>query len=199
MLTLDQALIQLAEMTAPGKTYTTQQLSALAAQVVLDALPDKPQGSVTLLYSGQINGVSSDKYVAEMVSKNADIRVLDKTQVGRFLANKDFTKAWTDAGGTLSALFDGKTGPWAQASGRFVADTESARGQVFHHHITSKHNGNSCLLPPTTPNLSQPVMRPCVPTTLGASVAVNDTPATYGGAAQGRLAGCQRPVLRTMH
>jgi hypothetical protein len=51
MLTLDQALIQLAELTAPGKTFTTQQLSALASQVVLDALPDKPQGSVTLMYN----------------------------------------------------------------------------------------------------------------------------------------------------
>ena len=42
------------------------------------------------------------------------------------------------------------------------------------------------------PNPPLPAMRPCVPTTLGASVADSDTPATYGGAAQGRLAGGQR-------
>ena len=41
-------------------------------------------------------------------------------------------------------------------------------------------------------------MRPCDPTTLGASVANGDTPATYGGAAQGRLAGCQRPLKKAV-
>jgi hypothetical protein len=44
MLTLDQALIKLAEITAPGKTFTAQQLRALAAQVTLDALPDTSGG-----------------------------------------------------------------------------------------------------------------------------------------------------------
>jgi trimeric autotransporter adhesin len=123
MLTLDQALTKLAEITAPGKTYTTKQLMDLAAQVTLDSLSDKPQGSVTLLYSGQINGVSSDRYVSEMMKNGADIRVLDKTQVGRFLANDDFKTKWLAAGGTEAALFHGSNGPWAQASGRFVADT----------------------------------------------------------------------------
>ena len=51
-------------------------------------------------------------------------------------------------------------------------------------------------LSPTTPTLPQPVNRPCAPTTLGASVADSDTPATYGEAAQGRLTGCQRPLKR---
>ena len=51
-------------------------------------------------------------------------------------------------------------------------------------------------LSPTTQTLPQPVMRPCVPTTLGASVVDSDTPKTYGGAAQGRLAGCQRLVRK---
>jgi hypothetical protein len=62
MLTLNQAFDELAKLTASGKAIT-KQLMDLAAQVSLDTAPGYSQGSVTLLYSGQVNGVSSDRYV----------------------------------------------------------------------------------------------------------------------------------------
>ena len=49
MLTFDQALIELAELTAPGKTYTAKQLADLAAKVSVDVASGSTQGSVTLL------------------------------------------------------------------------------------------------------------------------------------------------------
>lgn len=122
MLTVDQALVELNNLKVSGNASTSE-LAKLAARVSVDAAPGAVQGTVTLLYSGSINGVSSTKYIEKMIEQGADIRVLDKTNAGKFLANVLFEKAWLDAGGSLSALYDGKTGPWAQASGRFVADT----------------------------------------------------------------------------
>jgi hypothetical protein len=99
MLTLTQAFDELAKLTASGKA-TTKQLMDLAVQLSLDTAPGYSQGSVTLLYSGQVNGVSSDKYVGRMIADGADIRVIDKTQIGQFLAKDDlFKNAWLAAGG----------------------------------------------------------------------------------------------------
>jgi RTX calcium-binding nonapeptide repeat (4 copies) len=122
MLTLDQALAQLSTLTAPGKTYTTQQLTDLVKLVSLDAAAGFSQGNVTLLYSGSINGVSSTQYIGQLIKDGADIRVIDKTHVGQFLADPAFATAWRNIS-TEAALYHGSTGPWAQASGRFVADT----------------------------------------------------------------------------
>lgn len=55
MLDLDQAFVQLAQITADA-SYTETQLRNLVEQVSLDTAPYKSQGSVTLLYSGKING-----------------------------------------------------------------------------------------------------------------------------------------------
>ncbi|MDP2974721.1 MAG: hypothetical protein Q8N45_00780, partial [Anaerolineales bacterium] len=122
MLTLAQALTKLDELKDSGKVTTTK-LMDLAAQVSLDTAPGFTQGSVTLLYSGTINGVSSTDYIKDMIAQNADIRVIDKTNVGQFLADNEFVKAWKLAGGTVDQLSHGTDGPWAKASGRFVADT----------------------------------------------------------------------------
>jgi hypothetical protein len=122
MLTKDQALDELAKLQATGKV-TTKKLMELAAQVSLDATPGFTQGSVTVLYSGTINGVSSTDYIGEMIRQNADIRVIDKTHVGQFLADKKFNDAWKLAGGTPTELYHGSNGPWAKASERFVAAT----------------------------------------------------------------------------
>ena len=123
MLTLDQAFTELAKLTASGKA-TTQQLMDLAAKVTLDTASGYSQGSVTLLYSGEINGVRSSKYIADMIDEAADIRVVDKTQLGRFLAQDDiFKAAWLAAGGTEAQLYHGADGPWAKASSRFVGET----------------------------------------------------------------------------
>lgn len=99
MLTKDQALDELAKLQATGNV-TTKKLMELAAQVSLDAAPGFTQGSVTVLYSGTINGVSSTEYIGDMIKQNADIRVIDKTNVGQFLADDEFYKAWKAAGGT---------------------------------------------------------------------------------------------------
>lgn len=123
MMTLKEALSALAELTKPGATYTTKQLMELAAQVTLDTAPDIKQGSVTLLYSGKINGVESTDYIKRMIADGADIRVIDKTQLGQFLANGLFKDAWINIGGTEADLYHGTNGPWAKASARFVADT----------------------------------------------------------------------------
>ncbi len=122
MLTLAQALTKLDELKASGKVTTTK-LMELASQVSLDTAPTYTQGSVTLLYSGTINGVSSTDYIKDMIAQNADIRVIDKTNVGQFLADYEFVKAWKLAGGTVDQLSHGSDGPWTKASGRFVADT----------------------------------------------------------------------------
>ena len=123
MLTLDQALIELAELTAPGKTYTAKQLADLAAKVSVDVASGSTQGSVTLLYSGRINDVPSTDYIGKMIKDGADIRVIDKTQVGTFLASEDFQKAYKATGASQSQLFHPTTGPWAEASARFAAVT----------------------------------------------------------------------------
>jgi hypothetical protein len=124
MLTLDQALVELGKLTASGNAYTTKQLMDLAAQVSLDAAPGYTQGSVTLLYSGQINGVESIDYISRMIDDVPDIRVLNKIHVGQFLGDPEFQKAWLAlTGGDTSLLYNGSNGPWAQASARFVADT----------------------------------------------------------------------------
>jgi Ca2+-binding RTX toxin-like protein len=123
MLTLAQALDELAALTAPGKNYTTWQLKELVARVSLDAAPGYSQGTVTLLYSGGINGVKSEDYIGKMIESHADdIRVLDKTQVAKFLESDEFEKAWFKFS-TEAELYHGSTGPWAKASARFVADT----------------------------------------------------------------------------
>jgi hypothetical protein len=109
MLTKDQALDELAKLQATGKV-TTKKLMELAAQVSLDATPGFTQGSVTVLYSGTINGVSSTDYIGEMIRQNADIRVIDKTHVGQFLADKKFNDAWKLAGGTPTELYHGSNG-----------------------------------------------------------------------------------------
>jgi RTX calcium-binding nonapeptide repeat (4 copies) len=122
MLTTEQALIKLEELLATG-TATPDQLKALVSQVSLGTATGRSQGSVTVLYSGTVNGVSSEEYIKKLIKDGADIRVIDNTHVGRFLANLEFSKAWEQAGGTPAQLFNGSTGPWAQASARFVADT----------------------------------------------------------------------------
>lgn len=84
----------------------------LAGRVSLDTASGYTQGSVTLLYSGRINDVPSDKYIGKMIADGADIRVIDKTNVGQFLAKGDFFKnAWLAAGGTEAELHHGSSGP----------------------------------------------------------------------------------------
>ena len=42
-----------------------------------------PEGAKTILYSGSISGCSSNKIVTDMI----DVRIIDNTEVGKFLAD----------------------------------------------------------------------------------------------------------------
>ena len=51
-----KAIVKLTKLTSSGK-YTVQDLIALGSQVSVDVANGMTQGSVTLLYSGTVNGV----------------------------------------------------------------------------------------------------------------------------------------------
>lgn len=122
MLTYDDAIASLNALKESGN-LNLQKLRELADQVSIDARPGYTQGSVTLLYSGPINGVDSVEYIDLMMQSREDIRVIDKTHVGKFLADSSFKNAWREAGGDIDSLNHGANGPWARASARFIADT----------------------------------------------------------------------------
>jgi hypothetical protein len=58
MLTYDDAIGELNKLA--GKGYGLDDLIRLVEQIVIDPFPGKKQGSVTLLYSGLINGVEGE-------------------------------------------------------------------------------------------------------------------------------------------
>lgn len=131
ILSYDEAIAELEKLTSSGK-YTVKDLMALGSQVSVETAQGMTQGSVTLLYSGPVEGVSSGKIIEGMIEQDADIRVIDKTQAGAFLKSKEFSDAFrelTDAMTPAEAkaagdlLFDAQKGPWAEASRRFAADT----------------------------------------------------------------------------
>jgi len=131
ILSYDEAIAELAKLTNSGK-YTVKDLVALGSRVSVATATDEVQGSVTLLYSGTVNGVGSGELIGDMMKQGADIRVIDKTQAGAFLKSTEFNAAFetlTDAMTPAEAkaadnlLYDAKKGPWAEASKRFAADT----------------------------------------------------------------------------
>lgn len=126
MLTSEQAREELKALVNSGKKYTTDQLEALASRVSIDTAANKTQGSVTLLYSGKVDGVSSSQVIDAMLANAEDIRVIDNTHLGTFMAHPDFRTAWDNADppGTNERLYHGENGPWAKASKRFVEATE---------------------------------------------------------------------------
>lgn len=131
ILTYDEAIAELAKLTSSGN-YTVRDLMALGSRVTVATASNMTQGSVTLFYSGPVNGVGSGTLIDNMMQKGADIRVIDKTQAGVFLKSEEFDRAFTrltkamtpaEAKAAGNLLFDAKTGPWAEASRRFAADT----------------------------------------------------------------------------
>lgn len=130
-LTYGEAMAELAKLTSSGKC-TLKDLMALGSRVSVDAANGMAQGSVTLLYSGTVNGVGSGSLIDDMMKQGADVRVIDKTQAGAFLKSPAFNTAFetlTDAMTPAEAkaagnlLYDARKGPWAEASKRFAADT----------------------------------------------------------------------------
>jgi Ca2+-binding RTX toxin-like protein len=123
----------------PAAYDTLDKLRALAAQVSTDAAAGFTQGKTTVLYSGNLSNGSTKttEIITSMVSSNADVRVLDKTQAFKFLTSSDFLGAVGRVQGVplrdmlddtfrhpvKDWLFDGKSGPWAETSKRFVDAT----------------------------------------------------------------------------
>lgn len=131
ILSYDDAIAELAKLTNSGK-YTVKDLMALGGRVSVEAARDMTQGSITLLYSGTVEGAKSSDIIEAMIEQKADIRVIDKTQAGQFLKSDEFDQAFkkltakmtpdqAKAAGNL--LYDAKKGPWAEVSRRFAADT----------------------------------------------------------------------------
>ncbi|WP_307188955.1 calcium-binding protein, partial [Massilia sp. Root335] len=119
--------------TNPDAYITLDSLRALATQVDVSAT-----GKVTVLYSGPIApGISSTGIINGMLANGEDIRVIDNTEAAKFLKSDAFLAKVADAHGIdlieLQAptyrgpaadwLYDAKSGPWADASGRFVSAT----------------------------------------------------------------------------
>ena len=95
-------------------------------------------GRTTVLYSGKVDGISSNDIVVQMMKDGADVRVINKTTAAKFLESPKFLAAvsecfsidssyfWEEAGAEARAwLFDGEKGAWAQTSKRFVDATPS--------------------------------------------------------------------------
>jgi hypothetical protein len=97
-------------------------------------------GAVTVLYSGEVGGVKTS-VIADAMKIDPNLRVIDKTVASKLLSSDEFISAlgrtkgltldqmkqstFTSAAKTelFSWLFDGKAGPWADTSKRFVEAT----------------------------------------------------------------------------
>lgn len=132
ILTYDEAIVELAKLTSSGN-YSVHDLMALGSRVSVATASGMTQGSVTLLYSGPVNGVGSGTLVDAMMKQDANaLRVIDKTQAGVFLKSDDFDRAFKNltvamtpdqAKAAEKLLYDATRGPWAAASRRFAAET----------------------------------------------------------------------------
>lgn len=157
-LDLTQAKAALASLVSGS--YTTNDLLNLARQVDISAT-----GSVTILYSGTVNGEAA-YLIAKEMAEDSDIRVIDKTQAAKFLQSDEFMIALGRTQGIdpndmlngnftnpakqalLDWLYDGKIGPWAETSGRFV-DATTGKVKI----LTEDPRGASVLLQTELPKL----------------------------------------------
>ena len=125
----NQAFSQLAELVKGP--YTQEDLLNLARQVDIAS-----NGNVTVLYSGGIYNA-----IAASMVNDPNTRVINKTAAAEFLSSPDFLDALGNTRGVelqdmldksftspektslLNWLYDGKIGPWAETSKRFVEAT----------------------------------------------------------------------------
>ena len=157
-LNLVQAKEALAELVKGS--YTTVDLFNLVQKIDISA-----DGSTTVFYSGAVNGVKTI-VIAEEMANNPNIRIIDKTDAAKFLMSDDFIKALGATKGfslaqmrnggfsspektaLLNWLYDGKVGPWAKTSERFV---EATTGKV--RILTEAPREGSVLLQTELPKL----------------------------------------------
>lgn len=101
ILSYEEAIAELDKLTSSGK-YTVKDLMALGGRVSVETAQNLTQGSVTLLYSGEIEGVRSGKIIDAMIEREANIRVIDKTQAGQFLKSREFDVAFKKLAAKMS-------------------------------------------------------------------------------------------------
>lgn len=135
-LTSDQAIALLRKH--PDAYRMPESLRWLAARVDADA-----PGKLTVLYSGPTTKeIGSSDVIRAMTTSSEDVRVIDNSPAAKFLQSEDFYHAvaktydltdfrplaeGTYRGPATDWLYDAKTGPWADASARFV---DATRGEV---------------------------------------------------------------------
>ena len=136
VLTAEAAIASLREN--PSQYQTREALRELAKQVDVDS-----PGRVTVLYSGGVaDRVSAWQVVTAMQEAGEDVRLIDRTEINKFLNSREFISATADAHGiraddirrrtpTAQAandwLYHPTDGPWADASARFA---DATRGEV---------------------------------------------------------------------
>jgi len=100
-------------------------------------------GAVTLAYSGYLNSsLNSSDVVETLISNSENVRLINETDAGTFLASREFRDAVAKSFGLTNFedlneapsthlakqwLFDPTQGPWALASANFIA---SAQGEI---------------------------------------------------------------------
>ena len=159
-LNLAQAKSALAELTKGH--YTTDDLFNLVQKVDISA-----SGSTTILYSGNVNGIKTS-IIAEEMANNPNIRIINKTDAARFLMSDEFIKALGATQGfslaqmrnedfsnpqkisLLNWLYDGKIGPWAKTSERFI-DATTGKVRI----LTEELRMGSVLMQTELPRLLQ--------------------------------------------
>ncbi len=119
----------------PTKYQTPETLRELAKQVDVSS-----SGRITVLYSGNVaDRVSAWNVVKAMETVGEDVRLIDKTEVNKFLNSEEFISATADAHGIRADdilsrnpaakvanewLYHPTEGPWADASARFADATQ---------------------------------------------------------------------------
>ena len=122
----------------PDKYRTLNELRELAKQVDIDS-----PGKVTVLYSGDMaDRVSAWNVVKAMEVAGENVRLIDRTEINKFLNSREFISATADAHGIRANdirsrtpdakvandwLYHATDGPWADASARFA---DATRGEV---------------------------------------------------------------------
>lgn len=134
-LTAAQAIQALRDQ--PERYATRSDLSALAERVDADS-----PGQTTVLYSGRLGQTLSSERVAKALDESIqDLRIINNSEIAKFLASDEFSSAAADLDGVLASdftqpgyrspttdwLYHPTDGPWAQASARFA---DGAKGDV---------------------------------------------------------------------
>ncbi|MDR2636202.1 MAG: hypothetical protein LBC08_05175 [Campylobacteraceae bacterium] len=143
-MTSHEALLELdsSEFQNLSNELKLQRLEELSKNLSADA-----SGSITILFSGNIDGQRIGDIAADIADKNPDARIISDTEIGKFLGDRKFQETLAETVGIdLNELRKGtvppdllseynsklyntdpskdKLGFWSQASKRFVQETK---------------------------------------------------------------------------